>query len=125
MTHTPFLVTTSQPSDGWILVSNNHDNSLPLTGTVHHVDGCGASNGRNQLLAVTADAAAGLRHCDHCEARLGIRPPVSRPREGTKVEFRLPEDALAGVDRLAAASGQARAAMLRSLIEFALAEWRG
>ncbi|WP_420627016.1 CopG family transcriptional regulator [Candidatus Poriferisodalis sp.] len=118
------MTTTSpatSPSDGWILVSNNLDNSLELTGIVHHVDGCGMNNGRNQLVPVTANQLAGMKHCLRCEAVLGIREPVSRPTEGTKVEVRLPPDVLADVDRLAQASRATRAATLRSLIEAGLA----
>ena len=112
---------TTSPTDDWVLVSNNLDNSLELTGVVHHIDGCGMNNGRNQLVTVTADQSAGMKHCLRCEAVLGVGAPVSRPTEGTKVEVRLPPDVLADVDRLARSSGATRAATLRSLIEAGLA----
>jgi hypothetical protein len=106
--------------EGWILVSNNFDNSLRLTGVVHHVDGCNLSNGRNQLIRIANAEAATMQHCMRCEAALGHRDPVSRPPEGTKVEVRLPADVLAEVDQRAAASGRTRAATLRALIETGL-----
>lgn len=113
----------TSPAAGWTLVSNNLDNSLELTGIVHHVDGCGMNNGRNQLVSIDASQSAGMTHCLRCEAMLGIRDPVSRPPEGTKVEVRLPPDTLTDVDRLAQQSGATRAATLRSLIEAGLAAW--
>ena len=106
---------------GWILVSNNLENSLRLTGVVHHVDGCNLSNGRNQLVRIPTEEATGLQHCMRCEAALGQRDQVSRPTEGIKVEVRVSDVVLTQVDRRAAESGLTRAAMLRSLIEAGLA----
>lgn len=109
------------PGYGWILVSNNLENSLRLTGVVHHVDGCNLSNGRNQLVRIPTEKTIGMQHCMRCEAALGHRDPVSRPSEGVKVEVRVPMEVLAQVDRRAAESGLTRAATLRSLIEAGLA----
>lgn len=116
---TTTLADTS-PADGWTLVSNNLNNSLEPTGIVHHIDGCGMNNGRNQLVSIDVSQSAGMTHCLRCEAMLGIRDPVSRPPVGAKVEVRLPPDTLVGVDRLAQATGATRAATLRSLIEAGL-----
>lgn len=111
----------TSPAYGWTLVSNNFDNSLKLTGIVHHVDGCGMNNGRNQLVPIDASRAAGMTHCLRCESALDLRDTVSRPTEGTKVEVRLAPSVLADVDHLAQTTGATRAATLRSLIEAGLA----
>ena len=67
----------ASPNCDWVLVSNNRANSLRLTGIVHHVNGCGVNNGRNQLFKIPADEAAELKHCMRCEAMPGTVGPVT------------------------------------------------
>ena len=110
---------TQRHSD-WILVSNSRENSLELTGVVHHVNGCGMNNGRNKLFPIEVAAARDLVHCQRCEAKLGLRPNVSRPQEGIKIEVRLPPDVLARIDERADLTGTTRAATIRSLIAWGL-----
>ncbi|MGZ5367659.1 MAG: ribbon-helix-helix protein, CopG family [Aeromicrobium sp.] len=106
--------------NGWTLVSNSRENSLELTGVVHHVHGCGMNNGRNALFSIDVEAAQNLVHCQRCEAKLGLRPSVSRPQEGIKVEVRLQSDVLERIDEHAARTGATRAATIRSLIVIGL-----
>ena len=109
-----------QQQGGWILVSNSRKNSLKLTGIVHHVNGCGMNNGRNALFPIEVEAARDLVHCQRCEAKLNLRPNVSRPPEGIKIEVRLPPDVLERIDERAELTGTTRAATIRSLIAWGL-----
>jgi len=51
----------------WNIVSNSYQRTLELTGIVRHVDGCGASNGRNVLIEIPYAHAGNMKHCDRCE----------------------------------------------------------
>jgi len=103
-------------NDGWVLVSNNEEGTLQLTNIVHHIDGCGMNNGRNVLGKISPEEARWKKHCLRCEAKLGNRSPVARPTEGKKVEVRLNDQLLAGVDAHASSMGLTRADALREII---------
>jgi hypothetical protein len=102
--------------DGWVLVSDAVGRHLPPTGVVHHVNGCGLNNGRNRLRPATEDELKGPRRCARCEARLATGSLPARQVVGTKVEVRLPDEVVTGLDSLAARRGETRAAVLRKLV---------
>lgn len=68
-TVTPTIEQAVEFFDGWVFVSDAIDHHLDSTRCVHHVQGCGVSNGQNRLRLGTLDELTGvLLHCGRCRS---------------------------------------------------------
>ncbi len=108
-------------TNGWSLVSDAKGHHLRTTGVVHHINGCQVNNGRNRLREALPNDLLGASRCQRCERMLAGAALPARPVVGTKIEVRLPDDALNRLDAMARLRSVSRAEIIRELIHGGLA----